>query len=236
MAATPMDSTARTGTGADELLTLPARAVRVLLISDVRLYREGMALALGADTRVCVIGAVGRDGAVAKLALEPDVVLIDVGSEPMLECTRSLAAAPGTPPIVAFAVSETESSVLACIEAGVAAYAPQGASHDELVTVILHVLRGEAVCSPRVAGSLFRRIASLAASADARLTPDLTPREVQVLHLLGRRLSNKEIASELHIELATVKNHVHNILDKLRVESREQAVRRGRAHAGTVVP
>src|SRR5262249_36545041 len=129
-------------------------------------------------------------------------------------------------------VSEVEHEVLACIEAGASAYAPQSASLDELIAVLQHVVRGEALCSPRVAGSLFRRITMLAGLAHTTSAPQLTPPEHQVLGLIERRMSNKQIASELCIGLATVKNHVHNILDKLHAESREQAIRHARRPLG----
>jgi two-component system nitrate/nitrite response regulator NarL len=170
-----------------------------------------------------------RDHATASLALAPNVVLLDVETTGALEWVREIAGLPHAPPVVAFAVSESEQNVMACVEAGVSAYVPQGASLEDLVTVIQHVVRGEALCSPQVVGSLFRRIARLASFVEAEPPALLTPREHQVFQLLERRFSNKEIASELHIGLATVKNHVHNILAKLHAGSREQAVRMGRA-------
>ena len=205
--------------------------IRMLLVSDVLLYREGLALALGSDARLCVVANADREHAIALFALRPDAVLLDIESSGALEWARDAAARPGAPPIVAFAVSDSEQNVIECIEAGIAAYAPRGASIEDLVTVVRHVVRGEAVCSPRVTGSLFRRVAALAACIHAPAGAPLTRRESEILQLLGRRLSNKEIAGELNIGLATVKNHVHNILDKLHAESREQAVRFGKSAA-----
>ena len=116
-------------------------------------------------------------------------------------------------------VREIESEVLACAAAGIDGYVRMDAAVDELVTVVESVMRNELVCSPKVAASLYHSVASQGADGGA----PLTGRELQVVELMSRGLSNKEIAKRLEISLHTVKNHIHNLLTKLDVESRYKA-------------
>src|SRR2546421_13075479 len=125
---------------------------------------------------------------------------------------------------------EDHGDVLASAEAGAIAYVPREASLEDLVAVIECAVRGEAVCSPRVAGALLRRIAVLATDGRSdRVPARLTKREREIMGLIDEGLSNKEIAKRLRIEVATVKNHVHNILEKLQVHRRGEAAARVRA-------
>jgi two-component system, NarL family, nitrate/nitrite response regulator NarL len=122
--------------------------------------------------------------------------------------------------VVALGVSEDPDEVLECAEAGVAGYVSRRATVEDLVKTIEGVERGELCCSPRMAAEMFHRVAALAAGqAAARLFP-LTVREQAIVQLISRGLSNKEIAHALSIEVATVKTHVHHILEKLGVPRR----------------
>jgi DNA-binding NarL/FixJ family response regulator len=125
--------------------------------------------------------------------------------------------------VVAFAVPETESDIIACAEAGVAACVTREASFGELVATIERVGSGESLCSPQVAAVLLRRVATLAAARSVEPASALTGREREILDLIDEGLSNKQIAQRLCIELPTVKNHVHNLLEKLDVQSRYEA-------------
>ena len=125
--------------------------------------------------------------------------------------------------MLAICVPGDERSVLACVEAGAVAYVTCEASLRELIAAVTRLARGEALCSPRMAGILLRRLASLAASCEPAAGAALTRRELEVIELVGEGLSNKEIARRLSIELSTVKNHVHNILEKLGVNGRHEA-------------
>ena len=136
--------------------------------------------------------------------------------------------------VVALGVPEDESEVIACAEAGAAGLVTLEGSLDDLEAMLESVGRGETLCSPRVAAALLRRVAALADDHAASGHARLTAREREIVQLVDRGLSNKEIARELQIELTTVKNHVHNILDKLHVRRRADAaarVRRGRVPA-----
>jgi DNA-binding NarL/FixJ family response regulator len=129
-------------------------------------------------------------------------------------------------PLVALGISGSDSDVIACAEKGAAGFVTCDASLEELAGTIQRAAEGELVCSPRTAGTLMRRLATLA--AERRPEPigaALTRREQEVAALMREDLSNKEIATRLRIEVATVKNHVHNVLDKLRVHRRGEATR-----------
>jgi DNA-binding NarL/FixJ family response regulator len=107
-------------------------------------------------------------------------------------------------------------------------YVPRDASADELVRTVRSVARGELPCSPRIAAMLFRELATMDAAVPAPALASLTYREREVVALVDRGLSNKEIAAELGIELPTVKNHVHRVLEKLDVRGRSAAAARMR--------
>lgn len=203
------------------------REVRVLLAASVRLYRDGIAAGLERCPLLHVEEvASGPTEALAALARgAPDVVLLDASMESALAVVRGICEARPGVRVVAFAVDEDhEDALLACVEAGVAGWVGRDGSMDDLVNAVLSAARGELVCSARVAGMLSRRLAALAGQ---RKSPgsvaQLTPREVEIGELISRGLSNKHIARTLQLRLATVKNHVHNILEKLNVHTRGEA-------------
>lgn len=203
--------------------------IRVLIVTDIRLYREGLAQMLGRAECLEVVGAVARcEDALASIALAaPDIVLLDLGTPDGLSAIGAIRMAAPNVGVVALAVAEVEGDVLACAEAGAVGYVLREASVDDLVTVLQSVARGEAICSPRIAATLFHRVAALSAARGSQ--PSLlllTGREREIIRLLDHGFSNKEIARQLGIEVATVKNHVHNILEKLRVHRRGEAAAR----------
>jgi DNA-binding NarL/FixJ family response regulator len=200
--------------------------IRALVASDIRLYREGLAEGLRSSGRVELVGTAADPAASIAAAgdLAPDVVLVDLAMTGWEETVRELVATGDEIRVVVLGVREVEDEVLACAEAGVSGYVTREASLDELVDVVESVGRGESLCSPRISALLLRRVTELSGS---RRQPDLadrlTPRETQIVELIDEGLSNKQIAGRLSIELATVKNHVHSILEKLQVERRGEA-------------
>jgi two-component system, NarL family, nitrate/nitrite response regulator NarL len=189
--------------------------IRVLVISAVRLYREGLEELLGRDSRL-------------RIAAEaPDVVLLDTASSDGLGAVRRVSASIPEARIVALGVSETPGEVLALAEAGIAGYVTREASAEHVAEAVWRAANDELACSPRVAASLLRHVRELAALRPPDAAgPGLTPREREIVGLIDEGLSNKQIASRLCIELPTVKNHVHNILEKLHVSRRGEAVAR----------
>ena len=202
-----------------------ASGLRVLIASDVRLYRDGLVWSLAASARLRVEGS-ADSGPAALARLEGstlNVLLVDMSMEGAINLIHAASVSYPEVHIVAYTVGMDDQSVLHCIEAGAKGYVNRDATVDELVSTVESVARGESPCSPKLAASLFRRVAALAQSdAGAAAAPVLTQREAQIVELLDRGLSNKEIASHLGIELATAKNHVHHILEKLQVRRRSQ--------------
>lgn len=192
----------------------------VLVVSDVLLYRLGIAHFLERDGRVAVTGSAGdRDSALrAAGAAAPDVLLLDT-TMPEYEAIAAAVSAhvPGVR-VLALTVAETEQAVVSCAAAGAVAYVTRESSLDALVAAIDGAMRGEAILSPLMAGVLLRRAGGTAAAGASE--PPLTRRQREIGALLGQGLSNKEIAARLCIEVTTVKNHVHQILEKLQVERR----------------
>jgi two-component system, NarL family, nitrate/nitrite response regulator NarL len=206
---------------------------RLLILGEVGLYREALAGSLGRDDRfeVAAVAAGVEEARAALERVEADVILVDTRMPQGVDTVRALAAAAPQVKLVALAVPEVEGEVLAFAEAGASAYVTVDGSMSDLASVVHSVERGEVVCSPGMAAGLFRRVAVL--SRDRQLDPideKLTARELDVLRLIEKGLSNKEIAAELSIELPTVKNHVHRILEKLHVHRRSEAAARARRH------
>jgi two-component system nitrate/nitrite response regulator NarL len=199
---------------------------RIIIVSDTRLYCEGLALSLARADRLVVVG-VADTVASALTCIEeknPDVALLDFAMHDALGLPHAIAAARMRVKVVAFSVAETEDEVCECAEAGIAGYVARDGSKEDLVAAVENAVRGEVLCSPRVAASLFRRLAAHVQTTRQR-PPEarLTSREEDIIALIDRGLSNKEIARQLKICLPTVKNHVHDILEKLQVRRRGAA-------------
>jgi len=204
-----------------------ASCLRIFILSDVRLYREGLAWTLSQRPDIDVIGAAAPSPAIFVEISQSaaTVVLLDVAMPRALSFPREIVRLTPRIKVIAFAVSQADHELMAYAEAGIVGYVPRDSTVDELVMSIRNALRGELVCSPRLAGLLYERVAAL---SHTRQQPckqrALTRREREIMDLIQRGQSNKEIARSLRIEPATVKNHVHNILEKLQVSRRGEAV------------
>ena len=205
--------------------------IRVLIAGENRVVREGIAMLLASEpTGVEPVGC-APDGTSAKQAIQelrPDIVLT-VGSKQGIALTRELARACSDLKVVVLGTSDAASEVIEAVEAGAAGYVLNDSSLEEFAHTLRAVAEGEAPCPPKVVASLFSRLAKLAgereSGGDGGRTR-LTSREIQVLGLVAEGLSNKEIAARLQVEVQTVKNHIHNILEKLEVHDRVVAARR----------
>jgi DNA-binding NarL/FixJ family response regulator len=208
----------------------PPASVRGMVAAAVRLYRDGLAQSLADAMEVVSVTADAPSTLREAARLSPDVLLLDASMPGALALVNTLAEAAPDTRVVAFAVDDArETEVLACAEAGVAGWVGRDASAEEVVQAVLCAARGELLCSARTAALLSQRLAALArerrapsAGAPAPAA-QLTPREGEIGTLLCRGASNKQIARTLGLQLATVKNHVHNILEKLGVRSRAEA-------------
>jgi len=154
----------------------------------------------------------------------PDIVLLDMTRPGTLECAQRLAEQLSATKVVAFGVGETDAEIVALASAGVAGYLRNDAAIDEVSAVLASAMRDELLCSPRDAATLCHHVAVLSRDGQARPSrTTLSKRELQIAGLIDRGLSNKQIARQLGIQASTVKNHVHNILDKLKVHRRGEA-------------
>ncbi len=202
------------------------RQARALIVSSVRLYRDGLAKLLSSSEVITVVGsAADRRGAEELLAaIGPDLVLLDVDLPEALALVSAIRDRREEVSIVALGVFESGEEVIACAEAGIDGYVRRDGSLDDLLQVIESVSQGEFLCTPRVAATLLRRVAQRAANQVLKPTgASLTSREAEIARLIDQGLSNKEIAIRLSVEVATVKNHVHNLLAKLRLHRRSEA-------------
>jgi DNA-binding NarL/FixJ family response regulator len=197
--------------------------IRVFIVIEVCLYRCGMADILRRPDGFHVVGAApDLDSCLAEIARErPDIVLLDAGTPDGPAALRRLAVAWPDIRVLVMGVREVETDVMHWVEAGAAGYISRNAS-------VRRTAHGEAVLSPRIAAYLMRQLAVLSAGRRQAQSEvwNLTAREEEVVELLRRGLSNAQIAARLHIELPTVKNHVHHILKKVGVERRGEVASR----------
>lgn len=202
-----------------------------MVLADVRLYREGLTRLLAGQPGLTVVGGapVTQDSLLRVPAEQADVVLIEAATACETKVVQDLARLAPEAKVVAYGVVDEERQALRCAEAGVAAFVTGEATGEQLAGAILGVGRGEATCSPRVTALLVSRVRALSQAVAPHVRhPRLTPRERATAALVAEGLSNKEIAARLGIALCTVKNHVHHILEKLRVSRRTQAAARFR--------
>jgi DNA-binding NarL/FixJ family response regulator len=218
MAASDQTSAASVRQGDDGL-------VRVLVVSSVRLFQEAFVALLERQRGITVVGAASATQAMRVVEqLRPDVVLFDATRHSNLGYARDLADPLSGPKVVAFGIAEPDAEVVTLAAAGITGYVRDDAAADDVADVLKGVMRGELLCSPRAAATLCHQVALLsrAARTDGSAA-SLSKREMQIASLIDRGLSNKEIARRLGIQAATVKNHVHNILEKLQVHRRGEA-------------
>ena len=211
--------------------------IQLIIASPVRLVREGLVTTLRGREGVVVADAVdlGPLGITRIADAEPDVVLVDVGetnTDIVLAARLIRTASPGAK-LLAFGLDEVDDRVFACAAAGFSGYVPRESGADELHRALVGAMEGRMHCAPHIAAAMFNRLAGLLRESDAPGSlPPLTSRESEILALVEQGRSNKEIARQLAISSATVKNHMHDILQKLRVSRRGQAVARLREFRG----
>lgn len=208
-------------------------AIRVLVVDDHDLYRTGLRTVLSLEPDVQVVGEAG-DGTEAIARAEqllPDVVLLDIcmprrtGIE---ACSAIKEAVPSTR-IIMLTGSEEETDLFAAIQAGANGYLLKTGPGEDIAAGVRAVASGQSLISPSMASALLAEFAALSRSAAVGTAepqvpvPRLTAREVEVLRLVARGRSNRDIAGQLFISENTVKNHVRNILEKLQLHSRMEA-------------
>lgn len=204
--------------------------IRVLLVNEMRLVSNVIASVLEDESDIEVVGRAASVDEALALAKESDVVLVStrLPDNGALKLTSAIAEADPSVKVLVLGLGESKERVLRYVEAGADGYVLQNDSVDNLLRHIRAAQKGKALVSPKIAAALMSRVTELAqlfAEIESGLSEsaDLTPREREILELIGQGLTNQEIADRLVIEVGTVKNHVHSILQKLDVSSREDA-------------
>ena len=213
----------------DEGSDVTSDAIRVLICDDHALFRRGLIMVLESEEGIDVV-AEAEDGEEAIIKAEeaaPDVVLMDVRMPRMsgIEATRAIANAVPSAKILMLTVSDEEEDLYEAVKAGATGYLLKEISIEEVANAIRAVVTGQSLISPSMASKLRSEFNNLAKQAQQKVhVPKLTDRELQVLKLVAQGMSNREVAEELFISENTVKNHVRNILEKLHLHSRMEAV------------
>ena len=208
-------------------------AVRVLIADDHPLFREGMRGRLDRVADVEVVGEAASGDEAVELArkLEPDVILMDIKMPGLngIEATREILRASPRVGVLVLTMFEDDDSVFAAMRSGAKGYLLKDSGGEGVVHAIRAVASGEAVFGPGVAERIIGFFSvPRSAAHQQRAFPELTEREEEVLSLVAQGKSNQEISRQLFVSLKTVRNHVSNILVKLQVADRAQAVIRAR--------
>lgn len=204
-------------------------SIRVLLADDQALLRAGIATILSAFDDLEVVGEAGTGlEAIAKAReLHPDVVCMDVQMPDMdgLEATRRIVAEPGLhAAVVMLTTFNREDYLLEALRAGAVGYLLKNSRPEQLVDAVRSAAAGDALLAPEVTRAVIAAAVTPRPDAAASPPPGLTDREAEVLALVARGLTNDEIAAQLYLGRATVKTHVSNVLAKLGLRDRVQAV------------
>ena len=206
--------------------------MRIMVVSPVRLFRDCLAAALGSMQRVSEVVAevsitVLHHGSASEL---PDVVLVDVTQDIGIEEVALVAAKWPNLRLLALGLLERREEVVRHGRAGFVGYVARDAPIEDLQSAISDLLADRMQCPAEISGGLIRALFGREhPSTPGRVAPSLTRRETEVLQLIGRGFSNKEIARDLELSVATIKCHVHNVLAKLGVGHRSYAMRKVRA-------
>jgi DNA-binding NarL/FixJ family response regulator len=203
--------------------------IRVVIVSPVRLLGEGLVRALREDPAVSVVGIVQRFGGMRELLRDgvAAIAVVDVSGEINLDEVRLFAAERPEVKLLALGLAEQQADVIRCARAGFCGYIARDTPFDDFVPLLSEAARGGTRCSAEIATGLMQALfrPNLAIVPPGLAGPQITFREGEVLRLLGRGFSNKEIARELTLSAATVKNHVHNILAKFGASRRGDLAR-----------
>ena len=205
--------------------------MRVLIADDQPLFRRGLHVVLGTEDGIEVVGEAenGQEAVEKAQELVPDVVLMDVRMPRVngIEATRQIRIDVPSTKILMLTVSDAEEDLYEAIKAGANGYLLKEISVEEVAEAIRAVSQGQSLISPSMASKLLNEFNALVRRAEGRdqlPTPTLTTREIEILRLVAKGMSNREIADELFISENTVKNHVRNILEKLHLHNRMEAV------------
>ena len=220
--------------GADGARGVPD-PIRVLVVDDHALFRRGLEMVLTEEPDIELVGEASDGAEAVEKAGEalPDVVLMDIRMPKSsgIEACRAMKEVSPSAKIVMLTISDEEEDLFEAIRAGASGYLLKDIPYDEVADVVRAVHGGQSLINPSMAAKLLTEFAALAKhDGDGEEPtqqvppPKLTDREMEVLRLVARGMNNRDIAKELFISENTVKNHVRNILEKLQIHSRMEAV------------
>lgn len=202
--------------------------IRVIVVDDQDLVRAGLRMILQAEPDITVVGDAADGQAAIEMvaALDPDVVLMDVRMPRMsgLEATRRLTELGSRARVLVLTTFDLDEYVFEALRGGAAGFLLKTSPAEQLITGIRAVAAGDGLLAPSVTRRLIEQFARQPAIPDTQAVGTLTAREIEVLTLVARGMNNSEIAASLHVEASTVKSHVANILAKLGLRDRTQAV------------
>jgi two-component system NarL family response regulator len=203
--------------------------IRVLVVDDQELFRRGLTMLLSVEDDIEVVGEATDGSAAATLAAStaPDVILMDVRmpKQTGIEACVTMKDAAPQARIIMLTASDEEADLYEAVKNGASGYLLKDSSIDEVAQAVRVVADGQSLISPSMAIKLLDEFKQMSRSDRTTVpTPRLTERELEVLRLVAKGLNNREIAKQLFISENTVKNHVRNILEKLQLHSRMEAV------------
>ena len=206
--------------------------IRILLVNDIQLISNVIAASLEDEPDITIVDCVSSAEDALRSIQEKDIdvalVSTRLPNQGALEFTKKIAKFSPSTKVLALGLSEDKEQVIRFIEAGASGFVLKNNSVDELINTIRAAKDKKAYVSPEIASAIMNRLSELTqllldCGSSFPDEADLTPREFEILELIGKRMTNQQIADELIIEVGTVKNHVHSILGKLDVSSRSDA-------------
>lgn len=216
---------------ADAAVPIADDSIRVMVVDDHALFRRGLEMVLDGEKDIDVVGEASDGHEAIERAEEttPDVVLMDVRMPKRsgIEATRVIKDTLPSTKILMLTISDEEADLYEAIKAGASGYLLKEISIEEVADAVRQVHAGQSLISPSMAAKLLNEFATMVKRRDERTQvpgPRLTDRELEVLKLVAKGMNNRDIGAELFISENTVKNHVRNILEKLHLHSRMEAV------------
>jgi len=215
-----------------EMAEKPVHPIRILLVNEIPLMGNVIAAALEDEPDIIVVGRVTNVDDALKLVQEKevDVALVStrLPDQGALKLTSAITDLVPDTKVLALGLTEEKKRVLRYVEAGATGYVLKNDSLDDMIENVRAAVDDKVFVSPKIAAAMMERLSDLAqmfSDVENSVTDDagLTPRELEVLELIGEGLTNQQISEQLVIEVGTVKNHVHSILEKLNVGSRGEA-------------
>jgi len=212
-----------------------AAPIRVLLLDNCRIFADALGLALNSQDKISLVAALpDLEEAIALISkLAVNLVLVYASpEEDAIFLIKHIKRRHPEKNVIVLGVANCEANILEYIEAGASGYILKSASLVDVLATMEAVHEGQSQCSPRITAAVFNRVWQLSQAVNKGQTgraDRLSPREKEILEMIALGLVNKEIAFKLGITVCTVKNHVHNLLEKLRVHRRGEAAARLRA-------